>query len=66
MVHDLFTFALCGSICRSKNVLYERHCPSQISIGSNDPDFCVLLNVGLYLESLFPIDVNDKYFKKDI
>ena len=47
--HDLFPFALCGRMRWSKNVLEERHCPSQIILGSNDPDFCVLMNLGLYL-----------------
>jgi len=60
MVHDLFPFALRGRMRWSKNVLEERHCPSQIILGSNDPDFCVLLNVGLYLESLFPTEMNDE------
>ena len=60
MVHDLFLFALCGHMRWSKNVLKERHCPSQIILGSNDIDFCVLLNIGLYLECLFPTDVNDE------
>ena len=55
MVHGLFPFALQAHMHWSKNVLDERHCPSQIIIS----DFCVLLNVGLNLESLFPTDVND-------
>ena len=58
--HDLFPFALRGRMRWSKNVLEERHCPSQIILGSNDTDFCVLLNVGLYLESQFPTEVNDE------
>ena len=44
----------------SKNVLEERHCPSQIILGASDPDFCALLNVGLYLESIFPTEINDE------
>ena len=60
MVHDLFPFALRGRMRWSKNVLEERHCPSQIILGANDPDFCVLLNVGLYLENIFPTEVNDE------
>ena len=44
----------------SKNVLEERHCPPQIILGSNDPDFFVLLSVGIYLEHLFPTDKNDE------
>ncbi len=58
MEQGLFPFALCGCTCWSKNIIDERYyCPSQIILGSNDPDFCVLFNVVLYLESLFPIDV---------
>ena len=60
MVHDLFPFGLRGRMWWSKNVLEGRHCPSQIILGSNDPDFCVLLNVGLYLEHMFPTEVNDE------
>ena len=60
MVHDLFPFVLCGRMQWSKNVLEERHCHSQIILDLNDPDFCVLLNFGLYLESLFPTDVDDE------
>ena len=43
-----------------KNALGERHCPSQITLGFNDPNFCILLNIGLYLESQFPSKVNDE------
>ena len=58
--HDLFPFALCGRIRWSKNVLEESHCPSQIILGSNDPDFCVLLNLGLYLENQVLTEANDE------
>ena len=60
VVHDLFPFALRGRMRWSKNVLEERHCPSQIILGSNDPDFCVLLNIGIYLEYMFPTEMNDE------
>ena len=42
------------------NVLEERHCPSQIIMGYNDPNFCVLMNLGLYLESQFLTKPNDE------
>ena len=58
--HYLFPFTLCRRMRWSKNVLEERHCPSQIILASNDPDFCVLLNIGLYLESQFPTEDNDE------
>ena len=62
VVHDLFPFALRGRMQWSKNVLEERQCPSQIILGSNDPDFCALLNVGIYLEHIymFPTEMNDE------
>ena len=44
----------------SKNVLEERHCPSQIILGSNDADFCVLLNVSIYLEHMLLTENNDE------
>ena len=60
VVHDLFSFALRGRMRWSTNVLEERHCPSQIILESNDPDFCVLLNVGIYLKHMFPTEMNDE------
>ena len=60
MVHELFPFALCEQMRWSKNVLEECHFLSQIILGANDPDFCVLLNVGIYLENTFPTEVNDE------
>jgi len=35
----------------SKNVHDERDAPEQIVIGSMDPDYCILLGLGLHLES---------------
>ena len=60
MVHELFPFALCGQMRWSKNILEECHCSNQIILGANDPDFCVLLNAGIYLENTFPTEVNDE------
>ena len=60
MFHDLLPFGLRGRMRWSKNVLEERHCPSKITLGSNDTDFCVFLNVGLYLECIFPTEVNEE------
>ncbi len=59
MVHELFSFAFCGGVWWSKNILEECNCPSQIILGANDPDFCELLCVGIYLENTFPTEVND-------
>ena len=56
--HDVHPFALKARMCWSKNVMEERQAPSQIILGSHDPDFCTLLNVGLYLEEMYPTEVN--------
>ena len=34
--------------------------PHYLFTGTNDIDFCTLFNVGLYLESSFPSEVNDE------
>ena len=47
------SFALQTTVYWSKNVYEERDCPDQIILGSHDPDFCILLSLGLYLESWF-------------
>jgi hypothetical protein len=44
---------LLGKLRWSKNVRDERDCPFQILIGSMDPFFCVLLGLGLHLETSF-------------
>ena len=54
--HELFRFAFCRRMTWPKNILEERHFLSQIIMGYNDPNFCVLLNLGLYLESRFPTE----------
>lgn len=49
--HNTFPlFAARARLNWSKNVNEERDAPWQILLGSMDPDFCVLLNVGLWLE----------------
>ncbi len=47
------SFALQTKVYWSKNVFEERDCPDQILLGSYDPDFCLLLSLGLYLEQWF-------------
>ena len=42
----------------SKNVMEERECPPQILLGAMDPEFCVLLALGIWLE-LFLINAPD-------
>lgn len=43
-----------------KNVIKERQAPSQIVLWSNDPKFCVLLNISLYLEMMYPDNDDDE------
>jgi hypothetical protein len=45
-----YPFGLTLCIKWSKNVVDERLCPDQILLGANDPDYCVLLALALYLE----------------
>lgn len=49
--HDRFDFAVQTKVRWSKNVMEERCCPDQILLGAMDPLFCILANLGLYLES---------------
>lgn len=49
--HARFSFAMQTKVRWSKNVLEERSCPDQIFLGSMDPIYCILANMGLYLES---------------
>lgn len=49
--HARFSFAMQTKVRWSKNVLEERRCPDQIILGAMDPVFCILANLGLYLES---------------
>ena len=56
--HDVHPFALKARMCWSKNVMEECQAPSQIILGAHDPDFCTLLNVGLYLEEMYPTELN--------
>ena len=58
VAHKTFEFALHGRIRWSNNVMEERQAPTQLILGANDPDFCTLLNVGLYLEHLYPSERN--------
>ena len=51
--HDQFpAMALQMAVSWSKNVLDERDCPDQILLGAMDTDFCVLIALGCYLETL--------------
>ncbi len=48
--HDCFDFAIQTKVRWSKNVMEERACPDQILLGAKDPVYCILGNLGLYLE----------------
>jgi hypothetical protein len=48
--HGDSDFALKTRVRWSKNVMEERQCPPQILLDSMDPLFCVLLQLGIYLE----------------
>ena len=45
-----FDFYLLCRVCWSKNVLEERNAPDQLLLGSNNPTYCILLALGLFLE----------------
>jgi hypothetical protein len=49
--HDNFEDALKTKLNWSKNVQNERDVPWQIVLGSMNPVFCVLISLGLWLES---------------
>jgi hypothetical protein len=53
-------FSLQTKVFWSKNVLEERNCPDQIFFGSQDPDYCILLALAVYLEIWFT-DKNGNY-----
>jgi hypothetical protein len=49
--HTVYTFALQTRVRWSKNVRDERTCPDQIILGANDPRWCILIHLAVYLES---------------
>jgi hypothetical protein len=63
--HRTFNFALQTKVRWSKNVRDERRCPDQIILGSNDPSWCVLIHMAVYLESFLEIHPNAKYLFTD-
>lgn len=48
--HPDFDFALRTRVRWSKNVMEERRCPDQILLGSMDSEYCLLLQLGIWLE----------------
>jgi hypothetical protein len=59
--HGDYDFALKTRVRWSKNVMEERQCPPQILLGSMDPLFCVLLQLGIYLEEYLSHFPNAEY-----
>ena len=49
--HPRYPFALSTTVRWSKNIHEERQCPDQIILGSRDPNFCMLIQLSIYLES---------------
>jgi hypothetical protein len=52
--HPQFPFALLAKMCWSKNVREERDAPDQIVLGAMDFRYCILLALGVYLETWHP------------
>ncbi|KAK1737232.1 hypothetical protein QTG54_012099 [Skeletonema marinoi] len=59
--HKTFSFALQSKVRWSKNVVDERQCPDQIILGADDPSWCLLLLLGIYLESYLAAHPDPKY-----
>jgi hypothetical protein len=60
--HRTFSdFVLPTKVMWSKNVRDERRCPDQIILGANDPSWCVLIHMAVYLESFLEKHQNGKY-----
>ena len=56
--HSTYDDALRARLCWCKNVMDERAAPPQIMFASNNFNFCPILNLAIYLESLFPTETN--------
>ena len=59
--HTVYPFALQTRVRWSKNVRDERTCPDQIILGANDPRWCVLIHLAVYLESFLEIHPDAYY-----
>ena len=60
--HAKFTdMALQRKVSWSENVMDERECPDQLSIGAADPDFCVLAALASFLESKLGSSNSNKF-----
>lgn len=54
--HGDCDFALKTKVRWSKNIMEERQCLPQISLGAMDPVFCVILNLAIHLEECLSIN----------
>ena len=63
--HGEFDFCLKTKVRWSKNVMEERQCPPQILLGAMDPQFCLLLNFGVYLEDMLSRNPDQLYLFTD-
>ena len=59
--HGSYDFALQTKVRWSKNVFEERGCPDQLLLGSNEPSWCMIIQLALYLESFLAAHPNAKY-----
>lgn len=58
-------FALSTKVHWSKNVLEERNCPQQIILGSMNDQYCLLLSLGIYLETWLGHNTNHTFLFSD-
>jgi len=59
--HPIYNFALSTRVRWSKNISEERNCPNQIILGSMDNNFCILIQLAIYLESFLYQYLNAHY-----
>jgi hypothetical protein len=64
--HNQWDFALKRTkVWWSKNVMEERRCPNQILFGAMEPLYCVMINLGVYLEMYLELFPQAKYLYTD-
>jgi len=57
-----YLFTLRAKLEWSKNVREERQCPWQILLGANDPDYCILIALGLHCETSVSLHGGNRQF----
>ncbi len=63
--HQIYGFALQTRVRWLKNLIDERKCPDQIILGANDPNWCILIHMAVYLESFLTMHPGAKYLFTD-